>query len=302
MDAPGQQGLSMKNQPNKPTVYEIIEGFKAAMAEHGLITDTPIIADGQLHRFHIQGHKSGSLNGAYVLHLDGNPAGYFEDFTTGIKTNWKLEGSEQQPIDPETQKQIDQAKTERTRKRLIEEQEAAQKAQYIHNKAPLADTSNAYLTRKQIQPHGAKQGRDGALILPLYNAKKELVNLQFIQPDGTKRFLKGGKKKGCFWWIGAKNDTILIGEGFSTCASLFEATLYLTVIAYDAGNLEAVAKIIRERQPTANIVICADNDESGIGQEKANKAAHAVNGLVALPPMTGDFNDWAKQIQGGGNG
>lgn len=41
-----------------------------------IVTDDPIIADGQLHRFRIQGHKSGTLNGAYALHLDGNPAGY----------------------------------------------------------------------------------------------------------------------------------------------------------------------------------------------------------------------------------
>ena len=136
----------------------------------------------------------------------------------------------------------------------------------------------------------------------MYNAQNELVNLQFIHSDGTKRFLKGGKKKGCFWWIGAKTDTVLIGEGFATCASLHENTGYLTVIAYDAGNLEEVAKIIRQRQPTATLVICVDNDESGIGQEKANKAALAANGFVALPPIVGDFNDWERLIKKGSNG
>ncbi len=133
----------MKNQPNAPTAYEIIETFKAAMAEQGIVSDAPIIADGQIHRIHINGHKSGTLNGVYVLHLDGTPAGYFEDFTTGMKTNWKLEGYEQRPINPETQKQIDQAKTVRTRQRLPDPQ-------------------------RHTRPHGAKQGRDGALIAPLY--------------------------------------------------------------------------------------------------------------------------------------
>lgn len=292
----------MTNQPNKPAAYEIIDAFKAAMAEHGIITDAPIIADGKLHRFHINGHKTGSLNGAYVLHLDGKPAGYFEDFTTGIKINWKLEGYEPLPLDPEYLKQIEQAKSERTRLRLIAEQEAAQKANYIHNKAPLANPESAYLIRQQIKGHGAKQGRDDAIILPIYNANKDLVNLQFIQPDGTKRFLKGGKKKGCFWWIGCESDEVLIAEGFATAASLFEATWNYTIIAFDAGNLEPVAKIIRQQYPTARIVICADNDDSGTGQIKANQAAFAVNGLVAMPPITGDFNDWVKQIQGGGNG
>ncbi|WP_411726378.1 toprim domain-containing protein [Methyloglobulus sp.] len=289
----------MQSKANKPAAYEIIDAFKADM---NIVTDDPIIADGKLHRCHINGHKSGTLNGAYVLHLDGTPAGYFEDFTTDIKTNWKLEGSERQPIDHEAQKQIDAAKTERAKQRLIKEQKAARTANYIYPKAPLADPGNTYLIRKGIQPHGAKQGYNGALILPLYDAKNDLVSLQFIHPDGTKRFLKGGNKKGCFWWIGQKTDTVCVGEGFVTCASIFEATGYLTVIAYDAGNLEAVAKIIRDRQQAANIVICADNDESGVGQEKANRAAHAVNGLVAFPPIPGDFNDWAKQIQGGGDG
>ena len=291
----------MKNQSNAPTAYEVIASFKAAMAEQGIVTDAQIIADGQLHRIHIEGHKSGSLNGAYVLHLDGTPAGYFENFTTGLKVKWKLEGSEQHPLDPEYQKQIEAAKTEREKQRLIAEQQAAEKARYIREKSPLAE-SHTYLARKAIPPYGTRIARDGRLALPMYDHKNRICNLQFISEDGTKRFLKGGKKKGCFWWLGQNTDTILIAEGFATAASLHLHTGYLTIIAYDAGNLEAVAKIIRERQATAKIVVCADNDESGIGQEKANRAAHAVNGLVALPPITGDFNDWAKQIQGGGNG
>jgi len=41
-----------------------------------------IIADRTLHRFKIDG----KTNGTYCLHLDGRPAGYFEDFKQGIKT------------------------------------------------------------------------------------------------------------------------------------------------------------------------------------------------------------------------
>lgn len=291
----------MKNQPNAPTAHEIVTRFKAAMEENGIVTDAPIIADGRLHRCQIKGHKSGSLNGAYVLHLDGKPAGYFEDFTTGLKVKWKLQGYEQQPLDQGAQKQIDKAKTEREKQRLIAEQQAAGKANYIWRVSPEAE-SHPYFLKKMVFPYGTRIARDGRLILPLFDHKNRICNLQFISADGSKRFLKGGKKKGCFWWFGQNTDTILIAEGFATAASLHLNTGYLTIIAYDAGNLEAVAKIIRERQPTANIVVCADNDESGIGQEKANRAAHAVNGLVAFPPITGDFNDWAKQLQGGGDG
>jgi putative DNA primase/helicase len=275
-----------------------IAEFKTAMAGHGIITDAHIIADGQLHRFYIEGHKKGSLNGAYTLHLDGIPAGWFTDFTTGVEVKWRLAGSERQSPDPEVLKRIESAKTERRRAKLIAEQATAEKAQYVFGKAPFADLNNAYLVRKGIRPYGSKQGRNGSLILPLFDTDKKLVNLQFVNADGTKRFLRGGKKAGCFWWIGKNTETILIAEGFATAASLHEATGHLTFVAYDAGNLEPVAKIIRSKFITAAIIICADNDESGIGEIKANKAALAVNGLVAMPPMTGDFNDWAAQIGG----
>ncbi len=68
--------------------YQIIDAFKAAMQEAGITPPDTIKADGVLHRFHIADHKTGTLNGAYKLHLDGSrPAGYFEDFKSGIKTN-----------------------------------------------------------------------------------------------------------------------------------------------------------------------------------------------------------------------
>lgn len=65
-----------------------IDEFKNAMLDHGVIPPDHIIGDGLLHRFKIDG----KLNGAYVLHLDGQPAGYFEDFKQKIKSTWKGSG------------------------------------------------------------------------------------------------------------------------------------------------------------------------------------------------------------------
>lgn len=270
----------MPNPPPKLSAYEVIEAFKTSMADNGLSTDAPIIGDGQLHRIRINGHKRGTLNGAYVLHLDGTPAGYFEDFSTGQLYNWKLRGSEHKPPDPEELKRIEAAKAERETKGQRKQAAAAKKAQYIWSICPKAQSSHPYLAKKKIKPHGAKQTISGALLLPLYDQNKQLVNLQFIHTDGNKRFLKNGQKKECFWWLGKATETILIAEGFATAATLYEATGFLTVIAYDAGNLEAVAKIIRSRQPLAKIIICADNDASGTGQVKANQAALAVDAYV----------------------
>ena len=119
-----------------------------------------------------------------------------------------------------------------------------------------------------------------------------MVNLQFIGADGTKRFLSGGEKKGCFNWLGEETDKILICEGFATAASLYEESGCLTIIAFDAGNLKSASMAIKSLAPDAAIIICGDNDESGTGQKAARAAALAVGGKYILPATIGhDWND-----------
>ncbi len=68
-------------------------------------------------------------------------------------------------------------------------------------------------------------------------------------------------------------------------------------VAFNAGNLKPVAKILREKFPDLPIVVCADNDtktEGNPGVTKATEAAAAVDGLVASPDASGDFNDLAN--------
>lgn len=128
---------------------------------------------------------------------------------------------------------------------------------------------------------------------PCKDKAKQIVNLQFIQPDGTKRFLSGGKKKGCFAVIGTAKDIIQVCEGWATGASLHQETGHFTVVALDAGNLESVAVIIRKLYPMSQIIICGDNDESGTGQKAARAAALAVGGKYIIPAIVGmDFNDF----------
>jgi len=124
------------------------------------------------------------------------------------------------------------------------------------------------------------------------------MNLQFIRDNGDKRFLTGGQKKGCFWWLGQRTDTVLIAEGFATAASIYEETGDQTFIAFDAGNLEAVARLIRAKKPDAKIAIMGDNDTSGVGQKAAEKAALACNGEILIPPYSGtDWNDYLNGVK-----
>lgn len=270
---------------------EIVEAFKLAIHDAGIFAPDVIYADGQLHRFHIQDHKSGSLNGAYILHADGIAAGYFEDFTQGIKAKWKIDGNHFRLSDADWQ-QIKAARLARQKEFEARRIEAASKARYIWQNANIA-INHPYLRRKQIQPHNARINKHGALTIPMFNAQLELVNLQFIDAEGNKRFLSGGQKKGCFYWLGKPTETLLIAEGFATAGSLRENAGLQTFVAFDAGNLETVAKLIRTKRPTADIIIAGDNDKSGVRQLAAKNAALAVRGRVSLPPQVGcDWNDY----------
>jgi putative DNA primase/helicase len=270
------------------------EAIKAAMLDAGIKPPVSIPGTGELFRFHIEGDKPGTLNGAVVLHTDGRPAGYFEDLKQGIKHLWKLEG---QPVQLSAQ---DRAEIEAKRqKREIEQQKrqrqaAATARRYWGKSKPIKDQSeHKYLIKKDNQPHNSRLYGE-ALTIPIYDEARQLVNLQFINPDGTKRFLPGGRKKGCFSVIGKPEASkkLLICEGWATGASLHEHTGLFVVVALDAGNLEPVAKAIKALLPDHQLIIAGDNDENGTGQLKARAAALAVGGSYLIPDQTGkDWND-----------
>lgn len=276
----------------------IIDEFRNAMLDSIGYAPESLIGDGNLHRIK---DDNGKLNGSYVLHLDGKPAGYFQCFKQGIKQTWKMAGNfiplsdyQRQVFKAQSQKEADQRKTEEAAKHKA----AAEKALYIWNKAALAPADHPYLIKKHIDIHGARSGRDNTLIIPLYNANKEIVNLQFISETGGKRFLSGGLKKGSFYKLGEQTDTILICEGFATGASLYENSGYLTIVAFDAGNLKEVAINIRALSPEVEIIIMGDNDLSGVGQSKAIDAAQTISGKYLIPEIVGQ--DWNDVLLGGG--
>jgi putative DNA primase/helicase len=271
---------------------DAINQFKSAILDAGITPPENIIADGLLHR---SKDSNGKVNIAYILHINGRPAGYFQDFKQGIRQTWKASSNfiplsefQRQAFRQQCQREAAQRQCEE----LAKHEAAAKKAVYICSPAPYATPQQPYLIRKKIGPHGAKLGRGNSLIIPLYNASGELVNLQFISEDGGKRFLSGGLKKGCFFTLGEVTETILICEGFATGASLFEDCGRHTVIAFDAGNLIHVAQGIRAKNPNAEIIICGDNDLSGVGQKKAFEAALAIGGKYIIPATPGhDWND-----------
>ena len=62
--------------------------FASAMQVDGLFLEEMPIDDSQLHRFRIDGDKSGSRNGWYCLFGDGLPAGSYGSWKTGETFTW----------------------------------------------------------------------------------------------------------------------------------------------------------------------------------------------------------------------
>ncbi len=178
---------------------------------------------------------------------------------------------------------------------------AAKLAVNIWAKAEPASDTHPYLVLKGVKVHGLRCYRgqltiggmacDGALIIPAYDAHGVLTTVAFINKDGEKRFLSGSKKSGSFYWIGEPvNNLLCIAEGYATAASIHEATRYPVAVAFDAGNLLAVANTLKLKFPDARFVICADNDletPGNPGITKAKLAAHQVGARLAMPEKLG---------------
>lgn len=278
-----------------------VEQFRRAMHAAGINFDDEIIADGQLHRAYVQGDKPGTRNLSYVLYLDGLPAGYFEHFKTGIKQNWRADTNRR--LTPQEviamRVRIDEERRQKEIALHEQHENAAAKATHLWNSSIIAK-SHLYLAKKCIKPHGVRI-RGNQLVIPMCDQSDRIVSLQFIQPDGSKRFLSGGQKKGCFFEIGNFSDPLLICEGFATGASLHEELGKYVVVAFDAGNLRRVAEIMQARHPKTKIIIAGDNDLSGVGQKAANEAAASVGGLVLIPDQAGcDWNDVVMRVRGHG--
>src|SRR5882672_5156377 len=143
---------------------------------------------------------------------------------------------------------------------------------------------------------------DGALIVPLRDSSGDLHSLEFVSSAGEKRYLPGGRVSGNYHGIGKPEGILVIAEGYATAASVHETTGHAVACAFNAGNMMSVAKALRAKLLNIQIVIAADNDIAervNVGLERAEEAARAVNGLVALPELEGrkaDFNDVAQTL------
>lgn len=289
-------------------MHDAIGQFRDAIKSAGLIPPEVIEPDGKLRRFASNG-KLGDDAGWYVLHDDGIPAGSFGDWRNGFSQTWRADiGRKLTHAEyAEHRARVEAIQREREAEDAKCKAEAAAKAAAIWKAAKPATADYPYLTRKGINAHGVRLHND-ALVIPMRDGG-EIHSLQFIGPDGDKRFLTGGRVAGCYYSIGTTTGAVAlcIAEGFATGATIHEATGYPVAVAFNAGNLEAAVRALRAKFPDLALIVCADDDANTAGNPgltRAREAAQAVGGLVAIPDFgtdrpegATDFND-LQQAQG----
>lgn len=277
-----------------------IEQFRAAILAAGLTPPDDIHGDGKLHRFSTSG-KPRDEAGWYVLHLDGVPAGSFGCWREGFSQNWCAKSADTfTPAEREAhRRRMEATRALRDAEQAQRQQQAASEAARRWAAASAA-TDHAYLTRKGIQGHGVRSEGE-ALLIPMRDAAGKLHSLQVIDPEGGKRFQPGGRVKGCYHSIGKPTGVLIVCEGFATGASIHECTGHAVAVAFNAGNLRAVAEALASKYPALRLIVAADDDhqtEGNPGISKATQAARAVGGWLAVPVFADpradkatDFND-----------
>lgn len=275
--------------------------FQAAMRARGLEPPAEIIP-GKLHRFSPNGKRGDDA--AWCKFFEDGRGGVFGNWRDGYSESWQARRDRlYSPGEREAfVRQCEQAQREREEAEAKRHAGARSQAERTLRESTPA-TDHAYLRRKGIKPHGAKL-HGGSLVLPMRDSSGTLHSLQFIDAEGEKRFLPGGRVAGCYFAIGKPNGSLCIAEGFATAASIHEATGLAVAVAFNAGNLLPVARVLRTKYPDLRLIVCADDDAKTAGNPgitKATAAASEVGGLLAVPDFgekrpdkASDFNDLAK--------
>src|SRR5690606_17318833 len=115
-----------------------------------------------------------------------------------------------------------------------------------------------YLAAKGVRAHGLRADAD-RLLVPLRDTSGTLASLQTIYPDGSKRFLLGGRMRGCYHAIGTLGSALVLAEGYATGASIHEATGLPVAVTFNAGNLLPVARALRRKHRALDLLVAADD-------------------------------------------
>jgi putative DNA primase/helicase len=280
--------------------------FSTALAGAGIPCSGEILADGHLHRYRTDGDRQ--RNCWYVLHLDGVAAGAFGCWKRGLRENWCSHA--QDKLSAQQRKELKRKIADAEQQRKAEEERSHAKAKkaaaWIWARAKPCD-SHPYLSAKRVRSHGLRvQEQYGTLVVPLRDTADELWSLQFIGPEGEKRYLTDGGVRGHYHAIGKPNGILYVVEGYATAATIHEITGEAVAMAGFCGNLLSVAEALKGKLTDSKLVICADDDQwtaGNPGVREATEAARALGAALAVPTFQDtstkptDFND-LRRLEG----
>jgi len=294
--------------------------FREAILSSGLMPPDAI-EPGKLHRFQSNG-KRGDDAGWCKLFPDLG-GGIYGDHRTGLYEVWQAKRD--RPLAPAEYEAFRQRCEHERHAREAEEArkhaEAALKSAAVWKTAEPAVKDHPYLSRKGVKPAATLreissdrlaailgytpkskgEALAGRILIAPVKVGDKVSTAELIDEAGRKSAVFGGIKAGGYWAtepLPDNLDVLLIGEGVATVLSASEATGCHAIAALSSGNLEPVAIAMREKYPHARLVILGD---LGNGQGKAESAAKATSGLLALPQFgedeiihgktPSDFND-----------
>jgi phage/plasmid primase-like uncharacterized protein/KaiC/GvpD/RAD55 family RecA-like ATPase len=278
-----------------------------------------VVADGRWHSFRMDDtrHK-GSRPGRYLLHNDERPVGWVMDWRDEkVRHRWFGQGSGE-TLD---RAEIARRRDARQMDRLRAFQDAADDALAFWRECKTISEVHPYLERKGVSAYGTRQGsgrRFGlgdapCVIVPISDAEGKPLTLQAIRADGERRFWPGTTHEGGHFMVGKDDGTspVVFCEGFSTAATLHEATKHPVVMAINTSNMIHVARWAGHRFAGREMIVAGDDDwhlvdhpkvQRNVGKEAAEAMAKALGGRVIMPDMAGlvteggdDFNDMAKE-------
>jgi len=251
--------------------------------------------------------KSVSNRSASIKYSDDGAVCHWYDWPSGEHGTIFAE-RQQQVFDPVRRARRIQADKERTKRHEAEQAEQHERVALLARRAwadGYASGEHPYIDTKQLTSlHNARLDVvTDELLIPMWVSGIGLINLQRIQADGTKRFFKGGRKKGAYSVIGSLNDAdrVFVATGWATGATLFELHGLPVVVAFDDGNLMSVCQSLRSRFEKITVVIAGDNDRQtsgNPGRTKAIAAAEEIGASLYFPTLCkcckcSDHNDAA---------
>ena len=258
-------------------------------------------------------------------------------YHTAKENGWQGEAPVKTAPSAEEKRQRAEAKRREAEERKRREADAAAKAEAMLMEAEYVDprarrarngrqsdevpSAHPYLVAKGFAQQGGLV-LDGNLLVPMrhYQAYERVQSVQMIGPDGSKKYLPGGKASEAVYKIG-KGAERYYCEGYATALSVMAALKRLyrdqhceVWVCFSAGNIPNVAKSRRRSMVIADhdwwrcpkkecrakwdyeSKRCPSCGSSGVTEPAGEKHAKQTGLPYWMPPDVGtDANDWYQK-------